>query len=120
MAFKEILSNIVQEMKGEALGSILMDKEGISVEKVETDGKGTDIETIAMGYSVVLKDIFKAAEMIKAGEVSEVFIKSASHSVIMRVLNENYFIALFLKPSGNMGKGRFLLRTASAEIKKEI
>jgi predicted regulator of Ras-like GTPase activity (Roadblock/LC7/MglB family) len=117
--FKPLLIKMVEKMDGQAIGAILMDKEGISVEKVES-GDALDVETAAMGYSVVLKDIFKAAEMIKAGSVSEVFIRSAGYSALMRVLDETYFVALFLKPEGNLGRGRFALRTVSTEIKKEL
>jgi predicted regulator of Ras-like GTPase activity (Roadblock/LC7/MglB family) len=117
--FKPLLNKLIEKMDGQAIGAILMDKEGISVEKVES-GEGLDVETAAMGYSVVLKDIFKAADMIKAGSVSEVFIRSAGYSALMRILDENYFVALFLKPEGNLGKGRFALRTVSTEIRKEL
>jgi len=117
--FKKILQKVIGKMNGEAIGAILMDKEGILVEKVVQDA-ALDIETVAMEYSVVLKDIFKAADMIKAGEVSEVLIKTRQFSAIMRILDPTYFIALFVKPAGSVGRGRFILRTASVDLRKEL
>ncbi len=117
--FKELLDKLVESMDGQAVGAVLMDREGICVDKMEAD-KALDVEAAAMGYSVVLKDIFKAAEMIGAGSVSEILVKAAGHSMLMRILDENYFVALFLKPDGNMGKGRFVMRTLSTEFKKHL
>ncbi len=117
--FKEILRKIIGKMNGEAIGTILMDKEGITVDKIVEDDS-LDIETAGMEYSVVLKDIFKAAEMMKAGEVNEVLIRTGRFAAIMRVLDETYFVALFLKSSGSVGRGRYVLRTVSPELKKEL
>jgi len=117
--FNEILTKITQRMEGQALGAILMDKEGISVEKHGTGG-GFDVETTAMEYSVILKDVFKAAEMINAGEVSEMIVRNQQFSILLRVLDKTYFVALFVKPGGSVGKGRFVLRWASTELKKEM
>lgn len=117
--FKDILKTISEKMNGGAIGAILMDKEGIAVEKI-SDGGALDVETAAMEYSVVLKDIFKAAEMIKAGDVSEVLVKTQQFSAVMRILDPTYFVALFLKPSASVGRGRFVLRTAAVELKKQL
>ena len=117
--FREIIQTIIDKMNGEALGAVLMDKEGITVDKIAVDSK-MDVETIAMEYSVVLKDIFKAAEMIQAGDVQEVFIRTGRFSTILRLLDTTYFIALFIKPGSNFGRGRFVLRAIAPELKKEL
>jgi predicted regulator of Ras-like GTPase activity (Roadblock/LC7/MglB family) len=117
--FKEILRKIIGKMNGEALGTILMDKEGIAVDKIVEDDS-LDIETAGMEYSVVLKDIFKAADMMKAGDVSEVLIRTGRFAAILRILDETYFVALFLRSSGSVGRGRYVLRTVSPELKKEL
>ena len=119
MMFREKIQSIIDKMNGEALGAVLMDKEGIAVDKIAVQ-EGMDVETIAMEYSVVLKDIFKAAEMIQAGDVQEVFIRTGQFATILRLLDANYFIALFIKPQSNFGRGRFVLRTAAPELKKEL
>lgn len=117
--FKEILQKVVGRMDGAAIGAILMDKDGIAVEKiVEVDG--FDIETAAMEYSVVLKDIFKATAEMNAGELNEVLVKTQRFAALLRILDATYFVALFLEPAGSVGKGRYVLRTASADLKKEL
>ena len=39
---------------------------------------------------------------------------------MIRVLNEEYFVAVTLRPDGNYGKARFLLRTASSKLLSEL
>jgi predicted regulator of Ras-like GTPase activity (Roadblock/LC7/MglB family) len=117
--FNEILQKVVGRMDGAAIGAILMDKDGIPVETiVELDG--FDVETTAMEYSVVLKDIFKAAAETNAGEVYEVLVKTQRFAALLRILDATYFVALFLEPVGSVGKGRYVLRTAAADLKKEL
>jgi hypothetical protein len=35
---------------------------------------------------------------------------------LIRLLNDNYFMALTLAPGGNVGKGRFALRVAAPDV----
>jgi hypothetical protein len=36
------------------------------------------------------------------------------------MLSETYFLALTMKPDGNYGKGRFLMRTAAPKLLAEL
>jgi predicted regulator of Ras-like GTPase activity (Roadblock/LC7/MglB family) len=63
--------------------------------------------------SVVVKAIQRATEMLEAGEAREMAFKSDKLVTLIRVLNENYFLALALDPEGNFGKGRYMLRVTA-------
>jgi hypothetical protein len=39
---------------------------------------------------------------------------------LVRVVNDNYFVALTMLPNGNFGKARFLLRTAAPKLLEEL
>ena len=39
---------------------------------------------------------------------------------LIRVLNDNYFVALTMDPDGNFGKGRFLLRVTAPKLLEEL
>jgi len=39
---------------------------------------------------------------------------------IIRTLGDTYFLALAMKPDGNFGKGRYLMRTAAPKIMAEL
>ena len=73
-----------------------------------------------MEYSVILKEIRRAAEMLEAGTANEVAIRAERMTTIMRLLNDQYFLALTLRPDGNLGKGRFLLRTHGSKLLTDL
>ena len=79
-----------------------------------------DVETVGMEYSVILKDIRKAAELLEAGGASEISIQAEKLTTVIRVLNDEYFVAVTLRPDGNYGKARFLLRTAGSKLLSEL
>ena len=39
---------------------------------------------------------------------------------LIRTLGDTYFLALAIKPDGNLGKGRFLMRTAAPKLLAEL
>ena len=79
-----------------------------------------DVETVGMEYSVILKSIRQAAELLEAGTAREVAIKAERMITVIRLLNDEYFVAITLKPSGNLGKARFLLRTRSQKLLSDL
>ena len=43
--------------------------------------------------------------------MQEVSRAPSARTTVLRLLNDEYFVALPFEPYGNLGKGRFLLRT---------
>jgi hypothetical protein len=41
-------------------------------------------------------------------------------TTVIRLLNESYFIALALSPTGNLGKGRYLLRVNAHKLAESL
>lgn len=117
--FKESLRRLVADTDG-GLASLLMDFEGIPLETYARDDAPFDIEAVGAEVSVVVKAIQRASEMLDAGEAKEVAFKSDKLVTLIRVLNDNYFLALALTPDGNFGKGRYLLRVAAPELAREL
>ena len=115
LVFKNILRDVVENTDG-ALASILMGFDGITVESY-SGGKGSiDMETVGSEYSQVLSQIKQASQMLDLGAAKEVAVQAENLVTVMRMLNDEYFVALALKPSGNVGKGRFLLRLQSGKL----
>ena len=119
--FREVLQEVVDRTEGGVAG-LLMGFDGIPVDHyVRTDGSGiADVETVGMEFSVILKDIRKAAELLEAGGATEIAVQAEKMTTVMRVLNEEYFVAVTLEPTGNFGKARFLLRTAGSRLLSEL
>ena len=59
-------------------------------------------------------------ESLDIGGVSEISIKAEKLTIVVRVLNSDYFLALALGPDGNFGKGRFLMRVVAPRLQAEL
>jgi predicted regulator of Ras-like GTPase activity (Roadblock/LC7/MglB family) len=117
--FKNILQEIVDRTEG-GVASVLMGFDGIAVESYQGQESVFDAEDVAMEYSVVLGQIKKAAEMLEIGVTREVAIHAERMTTVIRLLSDEYFIAVVLKPQGNQGKARFLLRTSADKLLENL
>ena len=68
----------------------------------------------------MLGSIKRAAESLDAGKAHEVAIGTDKMVTLIRTLGDGYFLAVALKPDGNLGKGRFLMRTAAPKLIAEL
>ena len=94
--------------------------DGIAVESFAKDQQKTDIQTVGMEFSYILTQVRNAAESIDAGSIEEVTIRTEGMTLIIRVLSRDYFVALAVAPTGNSGKGRYLLRVTAPKIQAEL
>lgn len=113
--FKEALRELVDGTDGGVAG-LLMGYDGIPVDSFTRDDSELDVQTVGMELSQSLKEIRRATEQLDAGGTREVAIQAERLLTIVRMLNDEYFVALAMKPDGNYGKGRFLLRLAEPKI----
>lgn len=113
--FREILQDLVERTDG-AVGGLLMASDGISIDQYSKGDGPFDIESVGMEYSVVLKGIQRAAEMLDTGATNEVSVKTERLTTVVRLLSEEYFVALTLEPGGNIGKARYLLRVSAPKL----
>jgi len=117
--FKQVLREVVERTDG-GIAGLVMGFDGIPVENyVKADGV-FDIETVGMELSFILTQIMKAAEMLNSGSAKEVAIQAERMTTIIRLLNPQYFVALTMEPTGNFGKGRFLLRTLTPKLLDDL
>jgi predicted regulator of Ras-like GTPase activity (Roadblock/LC7/MglB family) len=117
--FKEALRSVVEGTAGGYAG-LLMDFEGIPVETYVAEDSPYDIEVVGAEVSVLVKQIQRATEMLDAGDTREVSFKSDKMVTLIRVIDENYFVAMTLSPEANYGKGRYLLRVLAPKLRAEL
>ena len=117
--FRENLAKVVDNVEGGVAG-LLMGFDGIAVETYTRKPDGLDINTVGMEFSFILTQVRKAAEVLEVGGIQEVAIRADNLSIIIRVLNREYFLALALGPDGNFGKGRFMLRMVAPKLQTEL
>jgi predicted regulator of Ras-like GTPase activity (Roadblock/LC7/MglB family) len=117
--FQAVLKEVVEGTEG-GLATLLMDFEGIAVDSYSKPGAAFDITTIGAEFSVVLKSIQRAAQMLEAGETAEVAIQAEKMTTLIRVVNDSYFVAFSMAPGANIGKARYMLRTRVPTLLKEL
>jgi predicted regulator of Ras-like GTPase activity (Roadblock/LC7/MglB family) len=117
--FKEPLRKIVDNVEG-GIAGLVMGFDGISVESYTREGHKIDINTVGMEFSFILTQVRKAAEILDVGKCNEIAIKAEKLTLVVRVLNHDYFLALALAPEGNFGKGRYLMRVVAPRLQAEL
>jgi predicted regulator of Ras-like GTPase activity (Roadblock/LC7/MglB family) len=117
--FQAVLKEVVENTDG-GIATLLMDFEGIAVDSYSRPDAQFDINTIGAEFSVVLKSIQRAGQMLEAGETSEVAIRAEKVTTLIRVVNDSYFVAFSMSPDANIGKARYMLRTRVPTLLKEL
>lgn len=117
--FREPLRKIVDGVEGGVAG-LVMGFDGIAVESYARDAGAVDINTVGMEFSALLSQVRRAAEILELGGIQEITIKAELLTVVVRVLSSDYFLALALRPEGNFGKGRYLLRVMAPRLQAEL
>ncbi len=118
--FKEALQKIVDNVEG-GMAGLVMGFDGIAVDAYTREGPNKiDVTTVGMEFSFVLTQVRKAAEVLDMGGVHEIAIKAEKLTIVIRVLNNEYFLALALAPEGNFGKGRYLMRVVAPKLQAEL
>jgi predicted regulator of Ras-like GTPase activity (Roadblock/LC7/MglB family) len=114
MSFSEILKNTVDKVDGMIIGT-----DGISVQEHSTE-QLVDLTDLSAEASQMIKDISLAADNLGLGEAKEFSIISDRCGIIMRKINADYYLALVIKPEGNYGKGRFILKISIPKLEGEF
>ena len=118
MPFSEILKEVVNNTEG-ALGALIVGLDGIPVEEY-TVNSDMDIQSMTVEFSSLLREIEKGSQSAEMGSTREVTVIADKAMIMLRRLNDEYFFVLIIKPEGNFGKGRFLLRMAAPRLLQEF
>jgi predicted regulator of Ras-like GTPase activity (Roadblock/LC7/MglB family) len=118
MSFLEVLKEIVEKVDG-AVSSMIIAKDGISVQEYVQE-KLIDLTGLSAEASAMIRDISLAADNLRLGEAKEFSILPDRCGIIMRKINADYYLALVIKPDGNYGKGRFILKSAVPKLEDEF
>ena len=119
--FVEALRDVVENTDG-AIAGLLMDVEGIPLESYVKEGLTApfDIEEVGAEFSVIVKSVQRTVESLEAGGTREVSVQAERVITLIRVLNDEYFLALALDTTGNVGKGRYMLRVSAPKFLSEL
>lgn len=118
MSFLEVLKETVEKVEG-AVSAMIIASDGIPVQEYASE-RLIDLTGLGAEASAMIRDIGLAAENLGLGEAREFSIISDTCGIIMRKINADYYVALVIKPEGNYGKGRFVLKTAVPKLEGEF
>ena len=119
MSLRDLLNTIVQSVDG-SLAAIIMAYDGIPIDEVTVEQSEFDTELLSVEYANVLKEIKRAVDVIKMGDLEEVIISTDRTCVVVRVLSDDFFSALIMKRGSSIGKGRYMLKLKSFEVLREL
>ena len=118
MSLKEILNGIVGSVDG-AIAAFIMAGDGIPVEQCILESS-FELQSQAVEYTAVIKEIRRTVDILKVGELEEVGISTGALSVLIRTVGEDLLAVLILKKNGNSGMGRYQLRLNSDSMAREL
>ena len=117
--FKSVLKEIVENTDG-GVASVLMGFDGITVDSYKKQDSLFSAEDIGMEYSVVLGQIKQATQMLEIGSARELAIYAEHMITVIRILSDEYFVAVVVAAKGNAGKARYLLRTRAEKLMENL
>ncbi len=118
MELRETLRGIVEKVEG-GRGAVIMGYDGIPIEEHIPAGT-SDLQMLAVEYVNVMKEVKRTVEVLKSGALEEILVTTERSRVIFRALSDDFFVMLALDESGNLGKGRYLLKCAAAGLCEEL
>jgi predicted regulator of Ras-like GTPase activity (Roadblock/LC7/MglB family) len=118
MSFSETLKEAVERVDG-AASAMILGTDGIPVEEYARE-KLLSLEDLGAEASAMIKDINLAAKDLGLGAAREFSIISDKCGIILRQINASYYLALVIRPDGNYGKGRFILRQMIPKLEREF
>lgn len=119
MSFHEHLEQVCRDVDG-AIACSLMGVDGIEVDTHLVGDGELDLKNLLVEYSAVFRSAREAAEAHEAGGVAEVAIATDRVTAVARQISPEYFMVVALRPEGNLGKARFLLRITAPKLRSEL
>lgn len=118
--FAEILQDVLDRTPG-AVAVTIMGFDGIPIDSREREGdEAQHHQTTIVELGPLATQLRRISAGMGTGEVQELSLRTGALTTVLRLLTEEYFVALSLRPGGNLGKGRFLLRVAQPRLRAEL
>jgi predicted regulator of Ras-like GTPase activity (Roadblock/LC7/MglB family) len=126
MSFETILQTIVDECGG-GRSAALMGLDGIAIAVARAsagndadDPLEGDVTSAGIEFGRILGDMTKASDSLDTGSVRESVVLLSRAMLIFHSVDEDIVLALALRPDGNLGKARYLIRRNLAGIRAEL
>ncbi len=118
MSFSEVLKETVERIPG-AVASLIVASDGIPVEEYKVENL-LDFNDLSAEASTFIKDVELASEELRLGRAKEFSLIADRCGIIMHRITSEYYFCVVIRPDGNYGKARFVLKTVIPKIEKEF
>jgi len=119
MGFREHLQDVCKGVEG-AVACSLMGVDGIEVDTHQAGEAEVDVKSLLIEYSNLFRSAREAAGAHDAGGVAELSVNTEKLLTVARLVSPEYFMAVALRPDGNVGKARYLLRITAPKVRSEL
>jgi predicted regulator of Ras-like GTPase activity (Roadblock/LC7/MglB family) len=120
MSFRQHLQDVCKGVDG-SVACTLMGVDGIEVDShLSAVAEDLDLKSLMIEYSAVFRAARDAADLHQAGGVSELSINTDKLATVARLVSPDYFMVVALRPEGNYGKARDLLRITAPKVRSEL
>jgi predicted regulator of Ras-like GTPase activity (Roadblock/LC7/MglB family) len=120
MSFRQHLRQVCDEVEG-AVACSLMAVDGIEVEThLAAEDAKVDLRALLVEYSGLFRTATDAATANEAGDLQELSVSTDRLTAVARLVSPEYFMVVALRPDGNAGKARFLLRITAPKVRAEL
>ncbi len=129
MNFENTLQKMIQDCPG-VVGIALMGSDGIPVAQAHVDAgqpgeagelgemgeAGEEVTAAGVEFGRLLDEMRKSSDAIGAGRLEESFVGLGHAWLLFRVVDSEFFLISVLRPQGNLGKARYLMRRHLSEL----
>ncbi len=119
MSFQSELEAICAEVPGSRT-AVVMSLDGISVANHVQHDDGVDTEALLIELIGPLKQAAQVTRRVDVGSLASLEVATGELTLVMRLLNDEYFVALILSPEAVVGRGRYAVRAHSAALRAEL
>jgi len=119
MSYKESLKTLAESIGG-GLAAIIMGYDGIPIDEYLLADTPFDLQLLSVEYANLLRDIRQTVDLLGNGEMQEVTISTDKVRVMVRTINEAFFLVLVIEADGNYGKGRYMLSREAYKLRDDL
>ena len=113
------LETMCQEVPG-CRAAVIMNLDGLVVLRHVAEAGGLDDEVLLVELSSSVRQAIKAVASVEGGELIEFSMSFDAGQLVVRLLQDEHFVALLLDPPALAGKGRYVLRSRSLALINEL
>ena len=125
--FREQIRRLVERLPG-GVAAVLMGFDGITVDayvqprEAAQHGGGPlpDIQTMSMEFAHLFAQARRTLQSLEAGALEEFTLRTDLLTLAVRVLTPEYFLACVVRPTGNLGKARYLMRLTAPGLRADL